>query len=102
MAAAQLRMDGCRSAEGARTRSAGTIARTCAATGVGLHLVGPLGYELDDKKLKRAGLDYWDYVAVRVHTDWAVRMPAATLCKSARGCFAQQCIKVHQLQAALT
>lgn len=53
--------------------AAGTIARTCAATGVGLHLVGPLGYELDDKKLKRAGLDYWDYVAVRVHSDWAVR-----------------------------
>ena len=60
------------------TRPAGTIARTCAATGVGLHLVGPLGYELDDKKLKRAGLDYWDYVAVRVHTDWAVR-PSACL-----------------------
>lgn len=37
----------------------GNIARTCAATGARLHLVGPLGFLLDDKHLKRAGLDYW-------------------------------------------
>jgi tRNA (cytidine/uridine-2'-O-)-methyltransferase len=37
----------------------GTIARTCAATRVPLHLVGPLGFELTDSQLKRAGLDYW-------------------------------------------
>lgn len=37
----------------------GNIARTCAASGARLHLVRPLGFELDDKKLKRAGLDYW-------------------------------------------
>ena len=37
----------------------GTIARTCAATRVPLHLVGPLGFELTDAQLKRAGLDYW-------------------------------------------
>ena len=37
----------------------GNIARTCAATGARLHLVKPLGFEIDDKKLKRAGLDYW-------------------------------------------
>ena len=36
--------------------------------------VGPLGFELDDRKLKRAGLDYWEYVAVRVHADWEVRL----------------------------
>ena len=38
----------------------GNIARTCAATGASLHLVKPLGFEIDDRKLKRAGLDYWD------------------------------------------
>ena len=37
----------------------GNISRTCAVTGARLHLVGPLGFTIDDKKLKRAGLDYW-------------------------------------------
>ena len=37
----------------------GNIARTCAATGAALHLIKPLGFEIDDRKLKRAGLDYW-------------------------------------------
>ena len=40
-------------------QNTGNIARTCAATGCRLHLVGPLGFAIDDKKLKRAGLDYW-------------------------------------------
>lgn len=40
-------------------QNTGNIARTCAATGAFLHLVGPLGFQIDDKKLKRAGLDYW-------------------------------------------
>lgn len=40
-------------------QNAGNVARTCAAVNVGLHLVGPMGFELDSKKLKRAGLDYW-------------------------------------------
>lgn len=40
-------------------QNTGNIARTCAATGSSLHLVKPLGFEIDDKKLKRAGLDYW-------------------------------------------
>ena len=48
----------------------GTIARTCAATRVPLHLVGPLGFELTDSQLKRAGLDYWNSVCVKVHDDW--------------------------------
>ena len=48
----------------------GTIARTCAATQVPLHLVGPLGFELDDAKLKRAGLDYWQSVCVKVHESY--------------------------------
>lgn len=41
-------------------QNTGNIARTCAATGASLHLIRPLGFEIDDKKLKRAGLDYWD------------------------------------------
>ena len=48
----------------------GTIARTCAATQVPLHLVGPLGFELDDTRLKRAGLDYWQSVCVKVHESY--------------------------------
>lgn len=40
-------------------QNTGNIARTCAATGAALHLVKPLGFKIDDKKLKRAGLDYW-------------------------------------------
>lgn len=40
-------------------QNAGNVARTCAATGARLHLVGPMGFTPDDKKLKRAGLDYW-------------------------------------------
>ncbi|KAM7476703.1 hypothetical protein LguiB_023946 [Lonicera macranthoides] len=49
----------------------GCIARTCAASAVGLHLVEPLGFQVDDTKLKRAGLDYWPYVVVKVHASWA-------------------------------
>ena len=45
----------------------GNIARTCAATDSVLHLVEPLGYSIDDKSLKRAGLDYWPYVRLEVH-----------------------------------
>ena len=40
-------------------QNTGNIARTCAATGARLHLVGPMGFEITDAKLKRAGLDYW-------------------------------------------
>lgn len=45
----------------------GNIARLCAATGIELHLVKPLGFSIDDKHLKRAGLDYWHLVKVHVH-----------------------------------
>ena len=44
--------------------NAGNIARTCAVTGVRLHLVRPFGFELDDKHLKRAGLDYWNLLDI--------------------------------------
>ncbi|MEH2069614.1 MAG: tRNA (cytidine(34)-2'-O)-methyltransferase [Nostoc sp.] len=45
----------------------GNIARTCAATDTELHLVGPLGFEISDRYLKRAGLDYWRYVKLHYH-----------------------------------
>ena len=45
----------------------GNVARSCAATGAVLHLVKPLGFSIDDKSLKRAGLDYWQYVNLEVH-----------------------------------
>ena len=48
-------------------QNAGNIARTCAATGCTLHLVRPLGFEISDKYLKRAGLDYWHLVNVVLH-----------------------------------
>lgn len=46
----------------------GNIARTCAATATELHLIEPLGFELSDRYLKRAGLDYWPHVNLRVHS----------------------------------
>ena len=49
----------------------GNIARTCAATGSVLHLIKPLGFDISDKAVKRAGLDYWHLVDVKVYEDWA-------------------------------
>jgi tRNA (cytidine/uridine-2'-O-)-methyltransferase len=48
----------------------GSIARLCAATKTPLHLIAPLGFQIDDKHLKRAGLDYWPHVDVRLHDSW--------------------------------
>ena len=45
-------------------QNTGNIARTCAATGARLHIVKPMGFTIDDKKLKRAGLDYWQYLDI--------------------------------------
>ena len=49
----------------------GNIARLCAATGSTLHLVGPLGFRIDEKSVRRAGIDYWHLVDVRRHLDLA-------------------------------
>lgn len=66
----------------------GSIARLCAATTVPLHLVRPLGFSLDDRYLKRAGLDYWPFVDLHVHDSWdafvATEQPPALACFSAR------------------
>jgi tRNA (cytidine/uridine-2'-O-)-methyltransferase len=50
----------------------GNAGRTCLAAGAQLHLVGPLGFSLEDKQVRRAGLDYWPRVAPLVWSDWAV------------------------------
>ena len=50
-------------------QNTGNIARTCAATGAALHLIRPMGFEVDDKKLKRAGLDYWDKLDITYYDD---------------------------------
>lgn len=60
----------------------GNIIRLCANSGAQLHLVRPLGFELDDKKLRRAGLDYHEYAHLQVHDDWA----AAKQALQAAGC----------------
>jgi len=48
----------------------GSIARLCAATETPLHLVGRLGFTIDDRHLRRAGLDYWHHVPLHQHADW--------------------------------
>jgi len=48
-------------------QNTGNISRTCAATGTVLHLVKPLGFSIDDRQLKRAGLDYWHLLDIRIH-----------------------------------
>ncbi len=66
----------------------GTIARLCAATNTALHLIGPLGFSLEDRYLKRAGLDYWPYVDVHYYNNWQEfldrRPPGRILAFSAR------------------
>jgi tRNA (cytidine/uridine-2'-O-)-methyltransferase len=49
----------------------GNAGRTCLAAGATLHLIEPLGFSLDEREVRRAGLDYWEHVDVRVWPDWA-------------------------------
>ena len=49
----------------------GNIGRTCVATGSTLHLIRPLGFSIDAKQVKRAGLDYWQHLDLRVYDDYA-------------------------------
>jgi tRNA (cytidine/uridine-2'-O-)-methyltransferase len=51
-------------------QNTGSIARTAAAVRARLHLVGPLGFSLEDRYLRRAGLDYWPFVDLRTYSDW--------------------------------
>lgn len=62
-------------------QNTGNIARTCAATGAALHIIKPMGFTIDDKKLKRAGLDYWDKLDITYYEsyeDFCAKCPEAT------------------------
>ena len=54
-------------------QNTGNIVRTCAATGAKLHLVEPLGFQISDRYLKRAGLDYWDKLEIEKHISFALQ-----------------------------
>lgn len=54
----------------------GNVIRLCANTGAQLHLIEPLGYRIDDRQLRRAGLDYHEYATLRVHADWPAFLAA--------------------------
>lgn len=56
--------------------NSGNIIRLCANTGAVLHFVRPLGFDLDDKKLRRAGLDYHEFADLQIHEDWAAAKQA--------------------------
>lgn len=51
-------------------QNTGNIARTCAATGAALHIIRPMGFTIDDRKLKRAGLDYWDKLDITYYDNY--------------------------------
>ncbi|WP_010625887.1 tRNA (uridine(34)/cytosine(34)/5-carboxymethylaminomethyluridine(34)-2'-O)-methyltransferase TrmL [Halomonas sp. KM-1] len=67
----------------------GNLIRLCANSGFRLHLIEPLGFVLDDKRLRRAGLDYHEWAAMRVHRDWpacvAALQPERVFAVSTRG-----------------
>ena len=69
-------------------QNTGSIGRLCVATGSTLHLIDPLGFTIDDRHLRRAGLDYWPHVDCVRHASWeafaAARSPGRLLCFSAR------------------
>lgn len=67
----------------------GNVARLCAATDTPLHLIEPLGFRLEDRYLRRAGLDYWPNVRLQVWPDWESWLAAA---REARGGDAPRCI----------
>ncbi|MBC7958359.1 MAG: tRNA (uridine(34)/cytosine(34)/5-carboxymethylaminomethyluridine(34)-2'-O)-methyltransferase TrmL [Vallitaleaceae bacterium] len=63
-------------------QNTGNIARTCVATGTPLHLIKPLGFSIDEKSVKRAGLDYWDQLDLHVYEDFedfCIKNPTATI-----------------------
>jgi tRNA (cytidine/uridine-2'-O-)-methyltransferase len=69
-------------------QNTGSIGRLCVATDTTLHLVDPLGFVIDDRHVRRAGLDYWEHVRLARHATWeaflATRPPGRLLCFSAR------------------
>jgi len=74
-------------------QNTGNVARTCAATGAALHLIRPLGFEITDRNLKRAGLDYWDKLEIHYYDslgDFFEKNPGAKI-----HCFTTKAPKVY-------
>lgn len=63
-------------------QNTGNIARTCAATGASLHIIRPMGFNIDDKKLKRAGLDYWDKLDITYYDSYEHFLSVRPLAKT--------------------
>ena len=63
----------------------GNVIRLCANTGATLHLVRPLGFPLDDARMRRAGLDYHEYATMQVHDDWSACKAALTAKRTLEG-----------------
>lgn len=78
----------------------GAIGRLCLATATRLHLVGPLGFSLDDRHLRRAGLDYWPYLRLEHHRSWEEferrRPPGRLLLFSARASHPYTAVRYQQ------
>jgi tRNA (cytidine/uridine-2'-O-)-methyltransferase len=78
----------------------GSIGRLCVATGSPLHLIEPLGFRIDDKHVRRAGLDYWSHVALTRHASWeaflAARPPGRLLCFAARAPRSYTTVRFHE------
>ena len=79
----------------------GNVARLCAAMGVPLHLIEPLGFSLDDKHLKRAGLDYWPQVDVHVWSGLAAYLEAAGRGRRLVATTARRTLQITALQQAV-
>ncbi|WP_444901909.1 tRNA (uridine(34)/cytosine(34)/5-carboxymethylaminomethyluridine(34)-2'-O)-methyltransferase TrmL [Microbulbifer sp. SSSA007] len=77
----------------------GNIIRLCANTGAELHLIEPLGFDMDDKRLRRAGLDYSEYSRVVRHQDWQTFLdsdkPARVLALSTKGSHSHTSVAYH-------
>lgn len=83
----------------------GNVIRLCANTGAHLHLIGPLGFELDDARLKRAGLDYHEYARLTVHSDLAAFMlalkPLRLFAVTTRGTLRYDHVQYHENDALM-
>lgn len=78
----------------------GNIMRLCANTGVRLHLIEPLGFDLDDKNLRRAGLDYREYAQVTIHHSFtemsSLLSPGRVLAVTTKGATTHSAVKYHE------
>lgn len=83
----------------------GNVIRLCANTGAALHLIRPLGFELDDARLRRAGLDYHEYTRLQLHDDYAAFLsavaPARVYALSTRGTTSPYAVEFERGDAVL-